>query len=160
MACIRQTRWNEALAEGIIIPPKIGGLYQDPSGAIILWSGFDPDQPFLSHGCQHAPGGDAGDQHQWLCNTAKANKHRSWTKIKGSLHPGQCGPIGPKEEWKTKERYLTYKGTMCHGINPKDGEPKVKLSIFKKEIRQHMIVNGVYEIFEYNDGQNKCDLFQ
>ena len=59
-----------------------------------------------------------------------------------------------------KERCLTYDGMVCHGISPKDSKPEVKLSTFMKEMHQHMIVNGMCEMFLHNDGTNKCNLFQ
>ena len=81
--------------------------------------------------------------------------------MKGPVHVGQFRPRGTKAEQCTVSNCTSYDGVLFHGINVKEGEPKMSLSTYKNNLRKHMIKNGMFDIFEYEaeDG-TKYDLFK
>ena len=163
------TTWIDPPADDTIIAPLIGGVFKDTEDKITAWSGFDPDQPTLCFSYKRIStlAANVNDpptiSETWIVDTIKNDKHLTWVKNKGPLHPGQFRPIGIKCEQKTREHCTTHSGVKFHGIEAKNTEPRMALSTYKTSLRQHMIINGMFDVFLLPDAITptvKYDLFQ
>lgn len=159
MALAGTTTWVDPPADNnnTVSCPRIGGLFKDSEGNTTAWTGFDPDKPILCYSFSRVvtPGATEGDPdvvtEAWIVTTNKFNANNTWVNHKGPMHPGQFRPIGVKYEQKTREQCTKFAGTTFHGIDTKKDTPKLSLATFKSNLCQHMIVNGMFEAFLYQD---------
>ena len=148
--------WVDAPENDAVLRPACGGLFADEAGKVIAWSGFDPDQQVLCYSWKE-------DDKTWLVNQAFFDEHRLWTKKKGPVHVGQFREQGVKEQAKTKERCSTFQGTKFKSLIAKENEVAMSLETFKEQLRRHMIINGMLDVFKMpdpNDPNIKYDLFR
>ena len=151
-----QTEWDPEDADQVPVP-LCGGIFKDESGSteiIVPWVGTDPDSNIQNYTWDQ-------DNEKWIFPTALFD--RSWPKIKGPNHPGQFRPLGFKDSCKTQELCITYSGTKFNGLpTSKDSKANIPLKNYKDECRQHMIKQGMWDVFNIpaTAGSKSWDLFK
>ena len=144
--------------EDKIVSPYYGGLVLDPKDPkkLLAFSGTDPDATTLVYSYSPA-------EKNWQVDKELFDKNKDeWNKIKGPINIGQYRPTGIKDELKTQEACTTYKGTPFNGIG-KDNPGTMAVKTFKDTVRQHMISQGMWDVFLIPDPANKSiswDLFK
>ena len=142
--------------------PKFGGMVRirnnKPGYAdeVFAWSGTDPDADTVmmySWSVEHIG---------WTIDIKDIKK--GGTRIQGPTREGMYRPRGVKQERVTKEHCTTYGGAdKFNGVIPIDGQTTIPLTTFKDVMRQHMIENGMIDMFLLNDPRDKTtirDLFR
>ena len=68
---------------------------------------------------------------------------------------GQFQQQNLKEIGKTEETCSKYSGYVNFNGIPREGKPSISTKSYKDQCREHMIRNGIWDIFSIKDPQNK-----
>lgn len=127
--------------------PLFGGIMKVNSGEhkhVFAWSGTDPDAKMNCYSWnQEDPGA-------WVINAGVMV--RGQPRMKGPPHDGMYRPTGVKFERHTRLSCTTYVSDIhFNGMTPSDGKIAIKLKVYKGSTRLHMIVHGMWDLFNVTD---------
>ena len=149
--------WEEStkLSTSSIVCPKIGGLVKQDDGTLLAFSGTDPDKKV------NVWSYDA-DKNTYVIEQDARNPN--WTDQQGPSHVGQYRPRDIKQLLQIEKSCVTYTHTIKFlGLTSKDGSaPPISLSTWSQIIRTHLIHNGMWDVFQYEDPltKTKVDLLK
>ena len=115
------------------------------SGSIAL-SGIDPDTKMNSFtwSTEENDWVDLGDQY-----------NEDFNNWKEPINNGQLHQENLKEMRNTEEACSKYAGPVkLYGIH-REGNPEIPIKSYKYQCREHMIRNGMWNVFYITDSQNK-----
>ena len=149
--------WEEStkLSTSSVVSPKVGGLVKQDDGTLLAFSGTDPDKKV----------------NVWSYNADKDtyvieqdDRNPLWTDQQGPSHVGQYRPRDIKQLLQIEKSCVTYTHTIKFlGLTAKDGSaPPISLSTWSQIIRTHLIKNGMWDVFQYEDPltNTKVDLLK
>lgn len=149
--------WEEStkLPTSEVACPQVGGLMKQNDGTIIAFSGTDPDKKV----------------NVWSYNVSKKtyvieqdDRNPLWSDQQGPSHVGQYRPRDIKQLLQIEKSCVTYTHTIKFlGLTAKDGSaPPISLSTWSQIIRTHLIKNGMWDVFQYEDPltHTKVDLLK
>ena len=74
---------------------------------------------------------------------------------RGPIHNGQFRSHALKEKWKTEETCSKYAGSAKFNGISREGKPAITINSYKDQCREHMINNGIWDVFSLPDPRNK-----
>ena len=141
-------KWSEEV-EGPgdnIYAPLCIRLYKEEDGSIVPWSGTDPDDKMNLFTWYKEDNG-------WIFPGDQYNEEsKNW---QGPIHNGQLHLTSLKEKRNTEDTRTKYSGAAtCNGI-PREGKGETTINSYKDQCHDHIIMNGMWDIFSLIDPQNK-----
>ena len=125
--------------------PLCGGLYKEETD-IVPWSGTDPDAKMTCFTWSK-------EENDWIVSGDQYNKEfKNW---KGPIHNGEFRSHTLKEKRKTEDTCSKYAGSAKFNGIPREGKPEIPIKSYKDQCREHMINNGMWDVFSLTDSRNK-----
>ena len=126
--------------------PQCGGLYKEDNESIIPWLVTDPDDKMNSFTW-------STEVNDWIFLGNQYNENfNNW---KGPINNGQFRQQNIKETRKTEETCSKYVGLVKFNWIPREGKPEISIQSYKDQCREHMIRNGMWNVFYIAEPQNK-----
>ena len=126
--------------------PQCGGLYKEDNGYIVPWSGIDPDAKMNSFTWYT-------EENDWIFLGGQYNKYSN--NRKGPINNGRFRQQNLKETRKTEDTCSKYADSVKFNGIPREGKPAIPIKYCKDQCREHMIRNGMWDIFSITEPQNK-----
>ena len=141
-------KWSDEIKEPKVNVdgPQCGGLYKEDNESIIPWSGTDPDAKMNSFTWSK-------EENDWIFLQNQYNE--DFNNWKGPIKNGQFRQKNIKEMRKTEETFSQYVGPVKFNEIPLEGNPAIPIKSYKDQCREHMIRNGMCNVFYITDSQNK-----
>ena len=93
------------------------------------------------------------EENDWIVSGDQYNdEFKNW---KGPIHNGQFRSQTLKEIRKTEETCSKYAGSAKFNGIPREGKPAIPIKSYKDQCREHMINNGMCDVFSLPDPRNK-----
>ena len=137
-------KWSDAIkGQRVKVDgPRCGGLYKEDDESIILWSGTDPDAKMNSFTW-------STEENDWIFLGNQQNENFNiW---KGPINNGQFCQQNIKEMRKTEEMCSNYAGPVKFNWILREGKPAISIKSYKDQCREHMIINGMWNVFYITD---------
>ena len=122
--------------------PQCSGLYKEDHGSIIPWPGTDPDAEMNSFTW-------STEENDWIFLGGQYNE--DFNNWKGPINNGQFCQQNIKDMIKTEETCSKYAGPVEFNGIPREGKPAIPIKSYKDKCREHMIRNGMWNIFYITD---------
>ena len=144
-------KWGDVVTDSdqnLVSVPNIGGVFRDMSNGkdratIVPWSGTDP---FAHSNCW------SWCQKDEIYKIQMVNYNDTWTHLQGPVHAGQFRPTSVKGQQLTRTTCVSFSGTLL--TNPEDEGSTTSLKTYKDQCWQHMITNGMADVFTIPDPRN------
>ena len=141
-------KWSDKI-EGSgdnIDSPLCGKLYKEEEDSLVPWSGTDPDDNMNCFTWSKV-------NNDWIVPEDQYDEEfKNW---RGPIHNGQFRSQTLKEKRKTKETCSKYSGSAKFNGIPREGKPAIPIKSYKDQCREHMINNGMWDVFSLPDPRNK-----
>ena len=132
------------------VAPNCGGLFLTDEDKVIAFVGTDPNARVNVWSYDPA-------KSKYVAN--KASLVKGYSHQKGPVLNGQFRPSSLKEIKKVEETCKLFKGTKFDGLTGKDGgAPQLALTTYKQMISDHLIKNGMWDVFQYVHPKTKKTL--
>ena len=93
------------------------------------------------------------ENNDWIVSGNQYNKvYKNW---KGPIHNGQFRSHTLKDKIKTEETCSKYAGSAKFNGIPREGNQVIPIKSYKDQCREHMIRNGMWDVFSLPDPRNK-----
>ena len=93
------------------------------------------------------------EDNDWIVSGDQYNEgFKNW---KGPIHNGQFSSHTLKEKRNGEKTCSKYAGSAKFDGIPREGKPAIPIKSYKDQCREHMINNGMWEIFSLPDLCNK-----
>ena len=134
-------KWSDEIKGSIVKVdgPQCGGLYQEDNGYIIPWSGTDPYAKINSFTW-------STEENDWILLGKQYNK--DFNNWKGPIDNGQFRQKNLKEMRKTEETCSKYVCPVKFNGISREGKPAIPIKSYKDQCSEHMIRNGVWNVFD------------
>ena len=93
------------------------------------------------------------EENDWIFLGGQYNE--DFNNWRGPINNGQFRQQNIKEMRKTEETCSKYVGPVKFNGIPKEGKPEISIRSYKDQCREHMIRNGMWNIFYNAEPQNK-----
>ena len=141
-------KWSEKV-EGSgnnIYSPLCGRLYKEQEDSLVPWSGTDPDDNMNCFTWSK-------QNNDWIVPEDQYDEEfKIWI---GPIHNGQFRSQTLKEKRKTEETCSKYASSAKFNGIPIGGKPSIPIKSYKYQCREHMIRNGMWDVFSLPDPRNK-----
>ena len=130
----------------MINPPLCGGLYKEEEDSLVPWSGTDPDAKMNCFTWSKV-------NNDWIVPEGQYDdEFKNW---RVPIHNGQFQSQTLKEKRKTEETCSKYAGSAKFNGVPSEVKPAIPIMSYKDQYREHMINNGMWDVFSVSDPYNK-----
>ena len=93
------------------------------------------------------------EDNDWIVSGDQYNEEfKNW---KVPIHNGQFRSHTLKEKQKTEETCSKYAGSAKFNGIHREGKPAIPIKSYKYQCREHMINNGMWDVFSLPDPRNK-----
>ena len=93
------------------------------------------------------------EDNDWIVSGDQYNEEfKNW---KGPIHNGQFLSQTLKEKIKTEETCSKYEISAKFNDIPREGKPAIPIKSYNNQCREHMINNGMWDVFSLPDPRNK-----
>ena len=123
------------------ISPLCGGLFKEDSGTITAFVGSDPDSKVNLFSWDSS-------LDDWVCLGLYQPKGPN---NKGPVHQGQFRPTNLKLAAAVERVCTSHSGAKYHGLSALEGETLIPVRTFKAACRRHMILHGMWDVFNLPD---------
>ena len=141
-------KWSdkvEASGDNIYAPLCVG-LYKEQDDCLVPWSGTDPDAKLNCFTWSK-------EENDWIIPEDHYNKaFKNW---QGPIHNGKFRLHTLKEKRNTEETYTKYACSINFNGIPREVNPEIPINSYKDQFCEHMIRNGMWDVFYPPDPCNK-----
>ena len=125
-----------------IYSPLCGGLYKEEDDSLVPWSGTDPDAKMNCFTLFK-------EINYWIVPGDQYNEEfKNW---RGPIHNGQFRSQALKDKRNTEDTYSKYAGSVNFNCIPREGKPETPINSYKGQYHEHMISNGMWDVFSPPD---------
>ena len=129
-----------------IYAPLCGGLYKEEYGYLVPWSGTDPDFNMKCFTCTKG-------ENYWIVPGDQFNEEfKNWW---GNILIGQLLSKTLNESRKTEATCTKCAGSAEFSGIPREVKSEIPIKYCYDQYRDHMISNGIYDVFSLPDPHNK-----
>ena len=126
--------------------PLCGGLYKEEEDYLVPWSGTDPDAKM---NCLTW----SKENNDWIFPEDQYDEEfKNW---RGPIHNGQFRSQTLKEKRNTEDTCSKYAGSDKFNGIPREGKSAIPIKSYKDQCCEHMINNGIWDVFSLPDPRNK-----
>ena len=93
------------------------------------------------------------EENDWIFLGGQYNE--DFNNWKGPINNGQFCHQNIKEMRKTEDTCSKYTGSVKFNGIPREGKPAIPIKSYKDQCREHIIRNGMWDVFSIKDPQNK-----
>ena len=93
------------------------------------------------------------EENDWIFLGDQYNE--DFKKFKGPINNGQFRQQNIKEMRNTEETFSKYAGSVKFNGIPREGKPAIPIKYYKDQCREHMIRNGMWNVFYIADPQKQ-----